>query len=158
MLNIEQLRKLVIRPALEHIELWSPSAENLVLGTALVESHCKFISQLGGGPARGLWQMEPATENDIHDNFLRYNDRLRANLEALEFEAPLSGLIGNLYYGAAMCRIHYRRAPEALPAEEDSLGMARLWKKRYNTAKGAGEIGRALPYFQDACKIEEAVP
>jgi len=38
---------LVIQPALSEIELWSPAAEELVLGTAIVESQLAFIKQLG---------------------------------------------------------------------------------------------------------------
>ena len=37
-LDAKQLRELVIRPALMEIELWSEAAEELVLGTAIVES------------------------------------------------------------------------------------------------------------------------
>ena len=46
-LDASQLRKLVIQPALSEIELWSPAAEELVLGTAIVESQLAFIKQLG---------------------------------------------------------------------------------------------------------------
>ena len=38
-LDAKQLRELVIRPALMEIELWSEAAEELVLGTAIVESN-----------------------------------------------------------------------------------------------------------------------
>ena len=37
-LDASQLRTLVIQPALSEIELWSEAAEELVLGTAIVES------------------------------------------------------------------------------------------------------------------------
>ena len=46
-----QIRSLVIRPALSKINLWSPSAEELVLGTAIVESGLTYIRQWGDGPA-----------------------------------------------------------------------------------------------------------
>ena len=56
-LDAKQLRELVIRPALMEIELWSEAAEELVLGTAIVESRLSFIKQLGSGPAFGLWPL-----------------------------------------------------------------------------------------------------
>ena len=37
-----------------------------------------------------------------------------------------------------MCRVHYYRVSEALPEENDIEGMARYWKKYYNTPLGAG--------------------
>lgn len=43
-----QLKDLVIQPALEKIELYSPEAVALVLGTACVESQCgEFLRQYG---------------------------------------------------------------------------------------------------------------
>ena len=60
-LDAKQLRELVIKPALLEIELWSEAAEELVLGTAIVESRLSFIKQLGSGPALGFWQIEPDT-------------------------------------------------------------------------------------------------
>jgi hypothetical protein len=153
-MNLEQLRELVVRPALHHIELWSPAAENLVLGTALVESKGEYLHQVKG-PALGLWQMEPATHDDIWANYLRYNATIREHVKELQSPASITEgaleLIGNLYYGAAMCRIHYRRSPYPLPAANDAEGMARLWKNAYNTARGAGTVEKALPKFVLVC-------
>ena len=46
-----QIRSLVIRPALEKLNLWSLSAEELVLGTAIVESGLTYLRQHNDGPA-----------------------------------------------------------------------------------------------------------
>ena len=61
-LNVRDLRVEVIRPALRALDLWSPAAEDLVLGTAAQESGLAYLRQIGGGPALGLWQIEPATQ------------------------------------------------------------------------------------------------
>jgi hypothetical protein len=152
--NLENLRELVIRPALQYIELWSPAAENLVLGTALVESNAEYLHQVKG-PALGLWQMEPATHDDIWENFLKYRASLREWLQELQTPASITRganeLIGNLYYGAAMCRVHYYRSPRKLPDAKDAQGMAELWKAVYNTARGAGTVEKALPRFIVVC-------
>ena len=63
MLAATQILSMVIRPALSKINLWSPNAEELVLGLAIVESGLTYIRQWGGGPALGLWQVEPSTQN-----------------------------------------------------------------------------------------------
>ena len=145
----EQLRLQVVRPALELIELWSSRAEALVLGTAAQESHLRYLSQLGAGPALGLWQMEPDTHTDIWDNYLRYRPELaeRAMLAGghqattKHERPPHNWLIYNLRYAAAMCRIHYRRVPAALPNADDLQAMGKYYKQFYNTAEGAATVG-----------------
>ena len=66
MLAATQILSMVIRPALAKINLWSRSAEELVLGTAIVESGLTWFRQWGDGPALGLWQVEPSTQNDLY--------------------------------------------------------------------------------------------
>ncbi len=108
MLDPGHFRRDVVRPALEHLELWSESAENLLLGTALVESGLRSLSQRGGGPALGLFQIERATHDDIRTNFLRYRRALSAKVEALVAPQPSRPrqLVTNLAYAAAMARVH----------------------------------------------------
>lgn len=153
-MNLENLRDCVIRPTLKHLGLYSPAAENLVLGTALVESKAEYLRQIKG-PALGLWQIEPATWQDLHENFLRFRTDLRARLDELSTtakmtEGPLE-MVGNLYYGCAVCRLIYRRAPEPLPDADDAEGMASYWKRFYNSSLGSGTVQRALAHFIVAC-------
>ena len=60
--------------------MWSTAAEELVLGTAIVESSLIYISQHGAGPALGLWQVEPATHDDLYANYLSYRQELGSRL------------------------------------------------------------------------------
>ena len=71
-LDATQLRQMVIKPALEKLHLWSTAAEELVLGTAIVERALIYIRQHGAGPALGLWQVEPRTHDDLYTNYLSY--------------------------------------------------------------------------------------
>jgi hypothetical protein len=155
-INAEQLRLHVLRPTLQHLDLWSQAAENLVLGTILTESRGEYLKQVGGGPALGVIQMEPATHDDIWINWLRYKRTLAMKVRELETAARITlgaqELTGNLYYAAAMCRIFYRRLPDALPEAGDPVGMAQLWKHRYNTELGAGTVSEAIPHFKRACQ------
>lgn len=156
-MNLGQLRTFVVRPALQHIQLWTPEAENLVMGTAIVESAADFLAQVGGGPALGIWQMEPLTHDDIWANYIGYRRPLVERMNQLTTSAAITAgaheLVGNLFYAAAMCRVAYARAPEPLPPERDALAMAKLWKLRYNTPKGAGTVPGALPGFKIACGV-----
>jgi hypothetical protein len=139
----KQLREHIIRPVLEGLDLYTDAALELVFGTACQESHLKYVKQLGSGPAVGLFQMEPATHDDIWANYLAYKRPLADKV--LRFELPdlyednnAQEMAGNLYYAAAMCRIHYLRVPKALPAANDVVGLAEYWKQYYNTPLGAG--------------------
>lgn len=141
MIDAGQLRNSVIRPVLQDAGMWSQSAENLLMGTAAQESRMgQYLTQLGNGPARGIFQMEPNTLHDIQVNFLKYKPSLAELAE--QHKAPAlsdaSNLICNLAYAALMCRIHYFRVREALPADDDLHGLARYWKRYYNTSLGKG--------------------
>lgn len=141
MINSKQLRECVIRPVLQDAGMWSQSAENLLMGTAAQESRMgQYLTQLGNGPARGIFQMEPNTLHDIQVNFLKYKPSLAELAE--KHKAPAlsdaSNLICNLAYAALMCRIHYLRVREALPDADDLPGLARYWKRYYNTSLGKG--------------------
>lgn len=150
-----QLRIHVVRPVLIRLGLYSPAAENLVMGTAMTESELRYLTQLGRGPARGLWEMEGATHLDVHTNYLKFRPELQKLV--LAYAAPYSGGIpdpdimsGNLYYACAMCRVDYKRAPGALPDAKDAMGMAQYHKKSYNSARGATDVTESVKHFQQA--------
>lgn len=142
-LNAAHLRDYVVRPALQHVGLWSENAERLVMGTAAQESGLEALHQIGGGPALGLWQMEPETHDDIWKNYLAFRQSLHARVAALLPPIPdiaVEQLVGNLPYGAVMCRIKYLRDPAPLPDKNDIAGMAATWLRVYNGGgKGTAE-------------------
>ena len=130
-----------IRPALETLQSGGRAAEQLLLGTAIQESLLVHRRQLGNGPARGLFQMEPATHDDCWANFLKFRPtlagRVRQTLPAGQ-EPVASALEHNDRYAAAMCRIRYQRAPAVLPPADNLTALANYWKQHYNTPLGAG--------------------
>ena len=133
-----QLKNLIDR-ILKSLDLYSEHAVNLLLGTCAQESAFgTYIRQLGKGPALGIFQMEPATFNDIENNFLRYKPDLKVKIKQLSGISEMSPeqLEYNLVLAACMARVHYLRVPEALPT--DLTGYARYWKKYYNTHLGKG--------------------
>ena len=151
-----QTLALVIRPTLEKLSLWSLSAEELVLGTAIVESGLTYLKQHGDGPALGLWQVEPATHDDLYTNFLNFRPELGSKLMELR-AAGLSldeNLAANQMYGAAVCRLCYYRKPDALPAAGDIGGQAAFWKQHYNTLLGAGTVNKYVYKVQKILKAD----
>ena len=138
MIDRNQLEGL-IRRVLAGLRLETESAVRLLLGTAAQESAMgKYIRQLGGGPALGIFQMEPATEKDIWANYLSYRSHISQLIYAVTGrQGPAPWLEWDLAYQIAMCRIHYLRVPEPLP-RADWWEMARYWKQHYNTPEGNG--------------------
>jgi len=141
----EQLRTL-IRDVLKSIDLYSGAAQELLMLTSAVESNCgSYITQVGG-PAQGIFQMEPATHDDIWDNYLRYNHQLALKILNLRMTSSTADLNqrGNLPYQIAMARVHYLRVKEALPHHTDIPQLARYWKQYYNTNLGKGTKLKAI--------------
>lgn len=124
----------------------------LLLGVAAQESGFQHTRQLGGGPARGYWQMEPATER-THWIWLRAHDH-DAFASAIEahcgvVEAAAQALQQNIPYQILMARLHfYVRDPLPLPARTDLQEQARRWKTSYNTAAGKGTIEQYLSTWE----------
>lgn len=153
-INLQQLQELVINPALSRLDLYSEVASNLVLGTAIQESGAgKYIHQVGGGPALGIFQMEPRTEGDLWENFIKFRPTISGALKTML--APgrdrTSQLITNLDYAAAMCRVHYLRARDPLPTDPNDIdALGRYWKKFYNTPLGAGKVEEFIYNWQRA--------
>lgn len=162
MSGLDDVREYVVRPACMRLGMWTEAAENLVLGTGLTESQYAHLDQTttGPGPAFGPWQMEKPTHDDLWANYLPgqpsgLRDCLLdiAGLRGASVRfPPITTLHWNLLYGAAMCRLHYRRNRSPLPAADDAAGMAAYWKQYYNTPVGRGTIAKALPYFRQVCK------
>lgn len=149
MINPHHLRAIIIQ-TLKELDLHSESAVNLLLGTAAQESRLgTYLHQIGGGPALGIYQMEPATERDIWKNYLDYRPKILSKV------TRVSGLIrprslhltGNLIYATVMARLHYYRAPGQLPDADDTPGLAEYWKQHYNTPAGKGTAGEFVQNY-----------
>ena len=61
MIDPLQFLDCVVALTLGELHMDSPAAQALVLGTAAQESRLQYLVQLGNGPAREIFQMEPAT-------------------------------------------------------------------------------------------------
>lgn len=152
MINLPQFIEYVIQPTLSRLNLGGRAAEELLLGTAIQESRVHYLHQLGKGPAEGVFQMEPATHKDIWSNYLAYKPELarKVNSLAIANTDGLQQMCANMYYAAAMCRVHYLRVPKALPAAGDLEGQADYWKEFYNTYLGAGTVEEYIENYQEA--------
>ncbi len=147
--------KSLIKDTLEKIELNSPSAVELLMLTAAQESHFgTYIKQIGG-PALGVFQMEPNTYEDLWKNYLIYRKELgrKINFASSNSNVMLNQetIMFNLAYAICMARVHYLRVPAPLPAADDIHGLAEYWKEHYNTPLGAGTVKEAVKNYERFC-------
>ena len=125
------------------------NAMGLLMGTAAVESGCEHRIQMDNGPARGLWQMERETHDDIWINFLNARPPVAHKVALFGTEAfrdqktlfpKFEQITGNSWYACAMARMHYLRVKDPIPSFEDPEAIGRYWKTFYNTAGGGGDV------------------
>jgi len=161
MIDKNQLRDL-IRDVLAYLDPeipYSSTAVELLMLTAAAESRLGTYIKQVNGPARGIMQMEPATDGDIWRNYLAHNKDLRRKILLLMGVADTDALdpaVTNLAYQIAMARVHYRRVSEALPnmeghPTEDAIRLASYWKDHYNTSLGKGSRLEAAKVYIELC-------
>jgi len=131
----------IIEPAHTTLVLDSIEAQAISLGTAINETEIRNIMQIGGGPGTGYWQDEQIDHDDLWTNWLSARPVMAMKVRSLlpAGVAPsIRCLIPYPIYAAAICRLHYERAPGALPTT--LAGQAAYYKAHYNTAGGAASV------------------
>lgn len=138
-----------INPVLDEISMNSAAASKLLMMTATHESAgFRYRTQIGGA-ALSYYQMEPATLNDLYDNYLSFRPDRQALLdkylpddmtreEALEKKDD---------YATSAARLQYSRVPVALPDVGDDEALAKYAKQYWNTALGAATWEKYLADF-----------
>ena len=150
MIDIDHFRLHVVRATLIYMHMWSASAEELLVGTAVTESGLRYLRQFNDGPARGLYQIEPATHDDITDRYLARHSDIRKRLYTLLAPIPsrIDQLVTNLAYATAIARVKYWMQSEPLPEANDYRGLAQYYKKYYNTRSGAAVLEKTIDVFK----------
>ena len=152
-MKAQQLHDYIIKPTLEYMggNYNSKNARFLMLCTAAIESDCGYYIKQVGGPALGIWQMEPETHDDIFANCDAMqdcgNDISHFKYTALQlsptynmdedFEAVHSDLIDSPKYACAMARLKYSMDIEPLPDYDNFRSVYDYYKRIYNTPAGA---------------------
>lgn len=140
MVSAKQLRELVIQPALHSIGLWSQEAEDLLVMVAAHESNGGDFLAQEGGPALGIYQMEPATYNFLWSKLRGNDDKYMALGGKILFACHFMGkpdpseLVFNLKYATMMARVFFLINREAIPKDVEDL--SRYAKKYWNTSEG----------------------
>jgi hypothetical protein len=149
------IRRYIIVPALKITDTWSESAEILVYGTGWVESQWAYTRQIGNvkNGGYGFYSDEPADYKDIgkwlnEHKQTSLKDRILAACYYMALPLDIGALEHNIKLATLICRCHYLRIPEALPAANDAPGMARYHKKYYNSMLGATDPAKSTVIFK----------
>ena len=134
----------IINPTLEHLHgddiPVSENARALLFAIGMAETGYAVNHQIGGGPALGFWQMEPATAKDLLKWLVVRHPKARVDVHNLTHGArPLDALRCNPLYACALARCFFLRRAEPLPPI-DLETIARYWKKVWNTHAGKGTV------------------
>lgn len=148
----EQFRNLV-RDTLNHIDEFIPFSEDaveLLMLTCAQESLLgKYIEQVNG-PAIGIFQIEPATHQDLVLYIAREMKKLDYfidNYVASPSDEVFDSLKINLVYQIILARVFYYRFSEPLPSKDDVRAMAEYYKKYYNTHLGKATVEEAVDRY-----------
>ena len=153
-MNPEQLLELIITPTHKYMggNYQSDSADLLSLCTAAIESDCGYyIKQNDGGPALGIWQMEPATHEDIWGNCdAIINGEVISEVMAWSIDGSSNtdnDLINSPKYACAMARLKYSMDSNPLPKvtgnrKEDERALWLYYKRVYNTPLGKSTFAK----------------
>ena len=147
-MDAQQLHDHIIKPT--HLYMGgnyeSKNANFLSLCTAAIESNCGYYIKQVGGPALGIWQMEPETHDDIWSEC----DALYGNLgqiipnltNACFGHVKPIYMVTNPMYACAMTRLKYSMDPAPLPDHNDIEAVYDYYKRIYNTPLGVSTFDK----------------
>lgn len=157
-MDLEHFRLYIVRDSLKAAGWWSRSVENIIVATGIVESNLDALVQGGGGPAKGVFQIEPRTYADVISYIKRDPEKIKTICQAcnlVSLPEDVNAVIWNLRFAVLITRMFYYRIVDALPKSENAQEMYQYYKKFYNSAAGAATEDRDLPIFKKVCSYKD---
>ena len=152
MIDPLHFRKLVVMPTLIAMGNHSRESENLLCGTALVESNLESLVQIPGCLAKGVFQCEPETYKDLRTRCKKEKPKTYKKicmfLQMLSLPENYVYLCGNMYAACAFARLKYLFDPDEIPK---TIPMqAKYWNRVYNTTISLKEQERYIGRYSRA--------
>ena len=129
-----ELCRYVIRPTLMYLGRHNQTAESLLLGIAASQS--ELGSALHDRRGHGLYSITEPRHRALWDNYLALDPERASLVRGLASQhAFLNGphleLTVNLRYATAIAWLLIEEQHTPLPAADDLIGMARIWRKTF---------------------------
>lgn len=134
-INPTDFRQIIVRPTLVKLGRWSPSLENLLIGTAAQASGLGL--QLKSDQGYGIYQLDSALHQTVWDRFLAFDADLASAVRGLasqrEFLAqPHLELATNLSYATAIAWGVYAHRNAIIPDDATNIeGLAWCWHQHF---------------------------
>lgn len=145
------LLRALIRATADRVGLWTPAVETQLLMIAAHESRLGHYLRQTGGPALGIWQMEPATHDDCLAIVVPRRSEFQRALRVYAHDAGLipQTMVYHHAYACLMARLQIWRVREVLPAEDDLPAHARYAKNHWNTSAGKATVENYLTAYKE---------
>lgn len=136
----QRIRLDVVRPTITHMGYWSAGSEELLMMVSAHESQ-GFMKrrQDGGGPAKGLCQMEPVAFDDLTLRYFPVRPNIRASVMCVlppGTQMSFDLLESDDRFAFAMARAHFLKVPEPIPPHDDLEALSFYAKKYWNSMAG----------------------
>src|SRR5271156_932006 len=142
MLNVNQLRDLIVKPVLLDLVAFSEDALELLLFTCAVESVGGTFLKKSKGSALGIFCMRPNTYNHLWQTYIfKKSDILTKLISNFNINQmpPEDRMIYDLRFATAMARIFYMTINETIPNNNDIDAMWDYYTKYYNKDTASSE-------------------
>ncbi|NIF16658.1 hypothetical protein [Pantoea sp. Cy-639] len=141
-----ELSRYVIRPTLIYLNRHSASAEALLLGVAASQSAlgCALHDRRG----HGLYRIAEQRHRSLWDDYLARDPELASLVRGLASQHAFLGgphleLTVNLRYATAIAWMLIEQQATPLPAADDLLGLAKIWRQTFNPQGRLHDFTRA---------------
>lgn len=130
-----ELNQYVIRPTLIYLDRHSASAEALLLGVAASQS--SLGAALHDRRGHGLYRIGETRHQTLWDDYLARDPELASLIRGLASQHAFLGgphleLTVNLRYATAIAWMLIEEQATPLPAADDLLGLARIWRQTFH--------------------------
>ncbi|KAB5619279.1 hypothetical protein F7234_22495 [Pseudomonas putida] len=130
-----ELNQYVIRPTLIYLDRHSASAEALLLGVAASQSN--LGAALHDRRGHGLYRIGETRHQTLWDDYLARDPELASLIRGLASQHAFLGgphleLTVNLRYATAIAWMLIEEQATPLPAPDDLLGLARIWRQTFH--------------------------
>lgn len=133
------------------INMYSQAAEDLLCGTAVIESGLYYLAQTPDPIALSLWQIEAPTYQYLRFRVIGLYNIKSAVLSYLNMPTlpeKYDYLAGNLYAACIFARLKYYFDPNPIP--KTLVGQSAYWSKIYNTKNLTADQTRYVELYQQA--------
>jgi|GEM_PF-604385 len=141
-IDVSDLRELIIKPYLQVLGEYSPTAENLLLGTAAQESRLGLRCYCAVTKGLGLYRMTAEKHQELWDTYLVQSPDLASQQRGLASQQqflknPHSELMSNLSYATGMAWMIYRRAGIDTSSTLETSVLAQIWASLFDNGTGS---------------------